>query len=150
MGQLDFRQQFGLPNSLVCGDSFLWLAWHANPWVRSEWWLKQSLKPSAFQLWYITFCPPQWLTLNPWIRKKKTLQGRAKNTVVDVLSDFQNSCNVANPISAEWEMENDTPDSFWHRFIMPFKNYAWRKKRNKNLYSTKLKLNKLIFRVIDR
>lgn len=58
MEQFDLRQQGGLPNWLVYCDSFLWLGWHANPWVSDEWWLKQSSWPSAFQLWYITFCPP--------------------------------------------------------------------------------------------
>lgn len=47
-----------LPNWLVYCDSFLWLGWHANLWVSNEWWLRQSSRPSAFQLWYITFCPP--------------------------------------------------------------------------------------------
>ncbi len=58
MEQLDFRQQGALPNWLVYCDSFLWLGWHANLWVSNEWWLKQSSRPSAFQLWYITICPP--------------------------------------------------------------------------------------------
>lgn len=58
MEQLDFRRQGFLPNRLVYCDSFLWLGWHANLWVSNEWWLKQSSRPSAFQLWYITFCPP--------------------------------------------------------------------------------------------
>lgn len=47
-----------LPNWLVYCDSFLWLGWHANLWVSNERWLRQSSRPSAFQLWYITFCPP--------------------------------------------------------------------------------------------
>lgn len=46
-----------LPNWLVYCDSFLWLGWHANLWVSNERWLRQSSRPSAFQLWYITFCP---------------------------------------------------------------------------------------------
>lgn len=57
MEQLHFRQQGGLSNWLVC-DSFHWLGWHANLWVSNERWLKQSSRPSAFRLWYITFCPP--------------------------------------------------------------------------------------------
>lgn len=103
-----FRQLVGLPNSLVYCDSFLWLAWHANPWVSSEWWLKQSLKPSAFQLWYITFCPPLWLTLNPWIREKNSSRGEyatlsggmscvISRTAVIWLSDCRWVWNVRHP-----------------------------------------------------